>query len=91
MGAIRLNSNVWINCLYASVSMRFESMIGYIADLGECLYDARIFTCYTHIYMMVSHVWVVSIRCGDAVNRTRIRVVSATCMYIWGICICGSK
>jgi hypothetical protein len=59
MGAIRLNGNVWINCLYASVSVGCESMIGHTTSLRECLYDARVFTCYTHVYMKVSHVWVV--------------------------------
>jgi hypothetical protein len=62
MGAIRLNGNVWINCIYVSVSVSCESMIGHTSDLGECLYDAGVFTCYTHVYMKVSHVWVVSVR-----------------------------
>jgi hypothetical protein len=60
MSVIRLNDNVWINCLYAIVSMSCESMIGHIAGLGKCLYDARLFTYYTHVYIKVSHVWVVS-------------------------------
>jgi hypothetical protein len=35
MDAIRLNGNAWINCLYASVSVSCESMIGHTADLGS--------------------------------------------------------
>jgi hypothetical protein len=35
MGAIRLNDNVWINCLYASISVSCESMIGHTAGLGS--------------------------------------------------------
>ena len=57
MGAIRLNGNVWINCLYASVSVRSESMIGHTAGLEKCLSNAEILTCYTHVRMKVSHVW----------------------------------
>jgi hypothetical protein len=34
MSVIHLSGNVWINCLYASVSVSCESMIGYTADLG---------------------------------------------------------
>jgi hypothetical protein len=49
MSAIRLSGNVWINCLYVSVSVSCESMIGYTADLGKCLYDAEVFTCSTHV------------------------------------------
>jgi hypothetical protein len=51
-------------------------MIGCTADLGECLYDAELFTCYTHVYMKVSYVWVIS-SCGDdAINRAMVRVVA---------------
>jgi hypothetical protein len=82
MGAIHLRDNVWIIWLYASVSVSYESMIGYTADLGKCLFDAGIFTCYTHVYTKVSHMWVVP-SCGDdAVNRMMVRVVDTTCMYI---------
>ena len=35
MSATCLSGNVWINCLYASVSVSCESMIGYTADLGS--------------------------------------------------------
>jgi hypothetical protein len=51
-------------------------MIGYTPDLGKCLYDAELFTCYTHVYMKVSYVWVIP-SCGDdAINRTMVRVVA---------------
>ena len=63
-------------CLYASVSESCESMIGYTADLGKCLYDAELFTCHTRVCMKVSNVWGIP-SCGDnAVDRTRVRVVA---------------
>jgi hypothetical protein len=75
MSTIHLSDNLWINCLYASVSGSCESMIGYTPDLGKCLYDAELFTCYTHVYMKVSFVWIIP-SCGDgAINRTMVRVV----------------
>jgi hypothetical protein len=37
MSVIHLSGNVWINCLYASISVSCESMIGYTTDLGEKL------------------------------------------------------
>jgi hypothetical protein len=56
-------------------------MIGCTVDLGECLYDAELFTCYTHVYMKVSHVWVIP-SCGDnAINRAMVRVV-ATIVHV---------
>jgi hypothetical protein len=76
MSAIRLSGNVWINCLYASVSESCESMIGYTADLGKCLYDAKLWTCYAHVYMKVSYVWVILFCGDDAVNRTMVQVVA---------------
>jgi hypothetical protein len=58
------------------VSVSWESMIGNTADLGRVLIDAGVFTCYTHVYTKVSHVWVV-LSCGDdAVIRTMVRVVT---------------
>jgi hypothetical protein len=76
MSVIHLSGNVWINCLYASVSESCESMIGYTTDLGKCLYDARLFTCHTHVFMKVSNVWKIP-SCGDdVVNRTMVRVVA---------------
>jgi hypothetical protein len=76
MSAIHLIGNVWINCLYASVSESCESMIGYTADLGKCLYNAGLFACHTCVYMKVSYVWVIP-SCGDdAINRTMVRVVA---------------
>jgi hypothetical protein len=60
MSAIHLSGNFSIIYLYASVSVSCESMIGYTADLGKCLFDAGIFTCYTHVYIKMSHVWVIS-------------------------------
>jgi hypothetical protein len=51
-------------------------MIGYTADLGKCLYDAELWTCYTHVYMKVSYVWEI-LSCGDdVVNTTIVRVVA---------------
>jgi hypothetical protein len=49
MSAIHLSGNVWINYLYALVSESYESMVGYTADLGKCLCDAKLFTCFTHV------------------------------------------
>jgi hypothetical protein len=50
-------------------------MIGYTADLGKCLYDARLFTCHMRVGMKVSNVWE-SPSCGDdAVDRMMVRVV----------------
>jgi hypothetical protein len=57
------------------VSVSYESMIGYTVDLGKCLYDTELSTCYTYIYMKVSHVWVVPSCSDDAVNRMMVRVV----------------
>jgi hypothetical protein len=72
MSAIHLSGNVWINCLYASVSESCESMIGYTVDLGKCLYNAELWTCYTHVYMKVSDVCEIP-SCGDdAVKRTMV-------------------
>jgi hypothetical protein len=89
MGAIHLSGNVWINCLYAKVSVSWESMIGYTADLGRVLIDIGVLTCYTHVYTKVSHVWIVP-SCGDdAVNRTMVRVVNTTCMCIGGYTYVG--
>jgi hypothetical protein len=76
MSVIRLSGNIWINCLYASVSGSYESMIGCTADLGKCLYDAELCTCYTHVYMKVPYVWAIMSCCDDAVNRTMVRVVA---------------
>jgi hypothetical protein len=49
MSAIHLSGNAWINCLYVSVSVSCESMIGYTADLGRMLIDAGVITCSTHV------------------------------------------
>jgi hypothetical protein len=51
-------------------------MIGYTADLGKCLYDAGLFTCYTHVYRKVSNVWEIPSGGDDVVNRTMVRVVA---------------
>jgi hypothetical protein len=51
-------------------------MIGCTTDLGEYLYDAKLFTCYTHVYMKVSYVWVIPSCGADAINRTMVRVVA---------------
>ena len=76
MSAIHLSGNVWIHCLYASVSESYERMIGYTIDLGKCLYDAGLFTCHTRVCMKVSNVWGI-LSCGDdAVDRTMVRVVA---------------
>jgi hypothetical protein len=58
-------------------------MIGYTADLGKCLYDAELFTCYTHVYMKVFYVWVIPSYGDDAVNRTMVQVV-ATVVHVSG-------
>jgi hypothetical protein len=57
MSAIHLSGNVCISCLYALVSESCESMVGYTVDLGKCLCDAGIFTCYTHVCIKVFNVW----------------------------------
>jgi hypothetical protein len=75
---------VWINRLYASVSDSCESMIGYTADLGKCLYDARLFTCHTRVCMKVSNVWEFSSYGDDAVDRTMVQVV-ATIVHVSGV------
>jgi hypothetical protein len=76
MSVIHLSGNVWIHCLYVSVSESCESMIGNTVDLGKCLYDAKLWACYTHVYMKVSNVWEISSYSDDAVNRTMVRVVA---------------
>jgi hypothetical protein len=76
MSVIRLSGNVWINCLYVSVSGSCESIIGYTTDLGKCLYDAELWTCYTHVYIKVSNVWEIISCSDDVVNRTIVRVVT---------------
>jgi hypothetical protein len=87
MSAICLSGIVWINCLYALVSGSCESMIRCTADLGECLYDAELFTCYTHVYMKVSYVWVISSCCDNAVNRTMVWVVATVIRVSEDACI----
>jgi hypothetical protein len=75
MSAIQLSGNIWINSLYALVSESCESMVGYTADLGECLCDTEILTCHAHVRIRVFNWWGLP-SCGDdAVNRTMIRVV----------------
>jgi hypothetical protein len=76
MSVIQLSGNVWINCVYALVSESCESMVGYTADLGKCLYDVGLFTCHTHVYMKVSNVWEILSYGDDVVNRTMVRVVA---------------
>ena len=76
MSAIHLSGIVWIRCLYASVSESCESMIGYTADLGKCLYDAGLFTCHTRVCMKVSNVWGILSYGDDAIDRTMVRVVA---------------
>jgi hypothetical protein len=72
MGAIHLSGIVWISCLYAKVSVSWESMIGYTAYLGRVLIDAGVSTCYTHVYTKVSHVRVVPSYGDDAIIRTMV-------------------
>jgi hypothetical protein len=61
-------------------------MIGCTIDLGKCLYDAELFICYTHVYMKVSHVWVIP-SCGDdTVNKTMVRVVATIVRVSWDAC-----
>jgi hypothetical protein len=81
MSAIHLNGNIWIHCLDALVSESCESMIGNTADLGKCLYDAKLWKCFTHVYMKVSNVWEIP-SCGDdVVNKTMVWVV-ATVVHV---------
>jgi hypothetical protein len=76
MGVIHLSGNIWIICLYAKVSVSWESMIRNTANLGRVLIDVGVFTCYMHVYTKVSHVWVVP-SCGDdVIIRTMVRVVT---------------
>ena len=76
MSTTPLSGNEWIHCLYASVSESCESMIGYTADLGKCLYDAELFTCHTRVCMKVSNVWGIP-SCGDdVVDRTMVWIVA---------------
>jgi hypothetical protein len=86
MSVIHLSDNVWIIYLCASVSGSCEGMIGYTADLGKCLYDAKLFTCCAHVYMKVSYVWVISSYGDDAVNRTMVRVVATVVRIPGDVC-----
>jgi hypothetical protein len=89
MSVIHLSGNVWINCFYASVSGSCESMIGYTVNLGKCLCDAKLWTCYRHVYMKVSYVWVIP-SCGDdAINRTIVRVVATVVRVSEDVCRAG--
>jgi hypothetical protein len=65
-------------------------MIGHTAGLGECLYGAKLFTCYTHVYVKVAHVWVVpSVEAMLSIGRW---LGSMHYMYVYmGICICGVR
>jgi hypothetical protein len=72
MSVIHLSGNVWINCLYVLVSESCDSMIGCTADLGKCLYDAKLWTCYAHVYIEVSNVWEILSWGDDAVNRMMV-------------------
>jgi hypothetical protein len=86
MSAIHLSGNVWINCLYTSVSESCESMIGCIANLGKCLYDAELWTCYAHVYMKVCNVWEIPSWGDDAVNRITVRVVATIVCVSRDVC-----
>jgi hypothetical protein len=64
-------------------------MVGYTADLGKCLCDAKLFTCHTYVYMKVS-LWEIP-SCGDdAVNRTMIRVVVTVILVSGDACRASS-
>jgi hypothetical protein len=86
MSAIHLSGNVWILCLYASVSESCESMVGYTTVLGKCLYDARLFTCHTRVCMKVSNVGGISSRGDNAINRTMVRVVAIIVRVSGDVC-----
>jgi hypothetical protein len=74
------------NCLYAKISVSWESMIRYNADLGRVLIDAGVSTCYTHVYTKVSHVRVAP-SCGDdAIIRTMVRVVTTNVHVSGDVC-----
>jgi len=60
MDAIRLNGNVWIILPLRQGKCELGEHDRTTACLGKCLFGAEIFTCYTHVYMEVPHVWVVS-------------------------------
>jgi hypothetical protein len=75
MSAIHLSGNVWINYLYALVSESCECMVGYTADLGECLCDSEVLTCHAHVCIRVSNWWGIPSCSDDAVNRMTNRVV----------------
>jgi hypothetical protein len=61
-------------------------MIEYTANLGKCLYDAKLFICYTHVYMKVSYVWVILSRGDDAINRMMLRVVATVVRVSRDVC-----
>jgi hypothetical protein len=89
MSAIHLSGNVWIKCLYASVSGSCESMIGYTTDLGKCLYDTELFICIRMSYEGIL-VWGIP-SCGDdAVNRTMVRVVATIVLVSEDACRASS-
>jgi hypothetical protein len=64
-------------------------MIGYIAELGKCLYDAELWICYTHVYMKVSNVWEIPFCGDDVINRTMIRVVATVVRVSRDACRAG--
>jgi hypothetical protein len=75
MSAIHLSGNVWINDLYALQSESCESMVRHTADLGKCLRDAELFTCFTHVIGRYPLYWGFLSCADDTVNRAMIRVV----------------
>jgi hypothetical protein len=64
-------------------------MIGYTADLGKCLYDAKLFTCIRMSYEGIL-VWGIP-SCGDdAVNRTMVQVVATVILVSRDVCRASS-
>jgi hypothetical protein len=57
---------------FAQVRVSYESMIGYTADLVECLYGALVFTCCTHVHTKVSTCCMFCPLGDDAVIRAMI-------------------
>jgi hypothetical protein len=90
MSAIHLSGNVWINDLYTLVSESCKSMVGHTADLGKCLCDAELITCFTHVICRNPLYWGFP-SCGDnAVNRAMIRVVATVVLVSGNMCEASS-
>jgi hypothetical protein len=56
----------------AQIRVSCESMMGYTADLGECLYGVGVFTCCTHVHTKVLTCCVFRPLGDDAIIRAMI-------------------